>query len=103
MTSPLQQKLKITGPSIVTANRTSDGVVIYRTQAGWSTELAQAAIVSNSAEAQALLSAAIADDVHAVGAYVAPVMIDDAGHIAPGNLREKIRQNGLTIQLSAAS
>ena len=40
MTSPLQQKLKITGPSIVTANRTSDGIVIYRTATkGWSTEL----------------------------------------------------------------
>jgi len=31
MTSPLQQKIKITGPSVVTANRTSDGVVIWRT------------------------------------------------------------------------
>ena len=31
MTSPLQQKIKITGPSMVTANRTSDGIVIYRT------------------------------------------------------------------------
>ena len=31
MTSPLQQKIKITGPSMVTANRTWDGVVIYRT------------------------------------------------------------------------
>lgn len=103
MTSPLQQKLKISGPSIVTANRTSDGVVIYRTQTGWSTELAQAAIVSNSADAQALLGAALTDDVHAVGAYVAPVLIDNAGHVAPGNLREKIRQDGLAIRLSAAS
>ena len=32
MTSPLeQQKIKITGPSMVTANRTWDGIVIYRT------------------------------------------------------------------------
>ena len=31
MTSPLQQKIKITGPSIITANRTWDGAVIYRT------------------------------------------------------------------------
>ena len=39
MTSPLQQKIKITGPSMVTANRTSDGIVIYRTaQQGWSAE-----------------------------------------------------------------
>ena len=41
MTSPLEQKkIKITGPSVVTANRTWDGVVIYRTAAqGWSAEL----------------------------------------------------------------
>ena len=41
MTSPLEQKkIKITGPSVVTANRTWDGAVIYRTAAqGWSTEL----------------------------------------------------------------
>ena len=41
MTSPLEQKkIKITGPSIVTANRTWDGAVIYRTAAkDWSTDL----------------------------------------------------------------
>ena len=41
MTSPLEQKkIKITGPSVVTANRTWDGAVIYRTaQQGWSAEL----------------------------------------------------------------
>ena len=40
MTSPLEQKkIKITGPSVVTANRTWDGAVIYRTAAqGWSTD-----------------------------------------------------------------
>ena len=40
MTSPLEQKkIKLSGPSMVTANRTWDGAVIYRTaQQGWSTE-----------------------------------------------------------------
>ena len=56
MTSPLQQKIKITGPSMVTANRTWDGVVIYRTASnGWSTDLAEAAIVRNADDARALL------------------------------------------------
>ena len=46
MTSPLQQKIKITGPSMITANRTADGVVIYRTaQQGWSANISDAAIV----------------------------------------------------------
>ncbi|UYO48476.1 DUF2849 domain-containing protein [Rhodopseudomonas palustris] len=100
MTSPLQQKIKITGPSVVTANRTTDGVVIYRTaQSGWSTDLADAAIVREAEPARALLAAATADDVGAVGAYIAPVEIGADGAISPGNLREKIRRNGVTIAL----
>jgi hypothetical protein len=103
MTSPLQQKIKITGPSVVTANRTWDGVVIYRTaQQGWSARLSDAAIVRTSDEARALLTEANADDVGAVGAYIAPVEIRDGGAIKPGNLRERIRSNGLTIDLLPA-
>ena len=100
MTNPLQQKLKITGPSIVTANRTWDGVVVYRTAAkGWSVELTDAAIVRNSDEAKALLAEAVADDVGAIGPYNAPVQVDEAGKILPGNLREQIRRDGVTIGL----
>ncbi len=100
MTSPLQQKIKITGPSMVTANRTSDGVVIYRTATkGWSTDLADAAIVRTTDDARALLSEATADDVGAIGAYIAPVELKETGKIAPGNLREQIRSEGITIEL----
>ena len=100
MTSPLQQKIKITGPSMVTANRTWDGVVIYRTgQQGWSASLSDAAIVRTSDEARTLLGEANADDVGAIGAYIAPVELEDGGEIKPGNLREQIRSEGLTIDL----
>jgi len=100
MTSPLQQKIKITGPSIVTANRTWDGVVIYRTASkGWSTALSDAAIVRTADEARALLAESVADDVGAVGAYIAPVDIKENGKIKPGNLREHIRLQGVTIDL----
>jgi Protein of unknown function (DUF2849) len=100
MTSPLQQKIKITGPSVVTANRTSDGVVIYRTATrDWSTDLAHAAIVRAADEARALLTEAVADDVGAIGPYIAPVALDDGGAIKPGNLREQIRREGVTIAL----
>ena len=99
MTSPLEQKkIKITGPSVVTANRTSDGVVIWRTAKGWSTDLADSAVVSTADDARALLADAVADDLGAVGAYIAPVEIKD-GKLAPGNLREEIRSKGLTIEL----
>ena len=100
MTSPLQQKLKITGPSVVTANRTWDGVVVYRTATkGWSVELTDAAIVRDSDEAKNLLAEAVADDVGAIGPYIAPVQVDEAGKILPGNLREQIRRDGVTIDL----
>ena len=100
MTSPLQQKFKIAGSSVVTANRTWDGVVVYRTAAkGWSADLADAAIVRNSDEAKALLAEAVADDVGAIGPYIAPVQIGEDGKIVPGNLREQIRRDGVTIDL----
>src|ERR1700712_371353 len=83
MTSPLEQKkIRITGPSVVTANRTWDGIVIYRTAShGWSAELSNAAIVRTSDEARALLAESIADDVGAIGAYIAPVDVKDDGGI----------------------
>jgi hypothetical protein len=100
MTSPLEQKkIRIAGPSVVTANRTRDGVVIYRTaRQGWSTDLSDAAIVRTSDEARALLTESVADDVGAIGAYIAPVEVKD-GAIKPGNLREHIRFEGVTIEL----
>ena len=100
MTSPLEQKIRITGPSIVTANRTADGAVIYRNRSrGWSTDLSEAAIVRNADEARALLAEAVADDVGAVGPYIAPVNVKDGDTIKPGNLREYIRLSGVTIDL----
>ena len=99
MTSPLQQKIKISGPSIVTANRTRDGAVIYRTSShDWSVTLDDAAVVRTADDARALLTEAAADDLGAIGPYIAPVDVTDHG-IAPGNLREKIRQQGVTIDL----
>ena len=99
MTSPLQQKIKITGPSVVTANRTADGVVIWRTGAkGWSTDITDSAVVRTADDARALLAESIADDLGAIGAYIAPVELKD-GKVVPGNLREQIRVKGLTIEL----
>jgi hypothetical protein len=100
MTSPLQQKLKITGPVIVTANRLGDGAVIYRTGTGdWTTQLEGAAVVTTAPAATELLAAAVEDDVGAVGAYVAPVRLDREGVVRPGNLREHIRHAGPTAGL----
>ncbi len=101
MTSPLEQKkIKVTGPVVVTANRADDGAVVYRrADGGWTTMLEAAAIATNAALAQELMTAAVADDLGAVGAYVAPVKLLPGGHVRPGNLRELIRLGGPTIEL----
>ena len=104
MTSPLQQKLRITGPVVVTANRLADGAVVYRrTDGGWTTALANAAVTTSAAVAQELLAAANGDGLRAVGAYVAPVKIAADGRVEPGNLRESIRSAGPSIELPATS
>jgi hypothetical protein len=96
----LEQKLRVTGPVVVTANRLGDGAVIYRTFDGhWTTRLEQAAVVSTTSAARDLLTGAVADDIGAVGPYVAPVRLDKGGTVQPGNLRETIRQGGPTIDL----
>ena len=102
MTSPLQQKLKIAGPVVITANRLGDGAVVYRTTDGtWSTALADAAVAETAAAALALLNAAASDGERAVGAYVAPVRLGADGRAQPGNLRESIRSKGPTIAATA--
>jgi hypothetical protein len=102
MTSPLQQKLKVTGPVVATANRLGDGAVVYRTADGyWTTRLGHAEVVTTAPAASELLAAASADDIAVVGTYVAPVRVDADGHVRPGNLREAIRSSGPTIALPA--
>jgi len=103
MTSPLQQKLKVTGPVVITANRLGDGAVVYRSPDGrWSTALDDAAVVDTAAAALALLGAAAADGKTAVGAYVAPIRLDPDGRRQPANLRERIRSRGPTVATPAA-
>jgi hypothetical protein len=97
MTSPLQQKLKVKGPVVITANRLGDGAVVYRSADGsWTKDLATAAVVTTTPAAIDLLTAALADKLKAVDAYVAPVELTSQ-RVLPGNLRERIRFNGPTI------
>jgi hypothetical protein len=102
MTSPLQLKIKITGPVVITANRLSDGAVVYLNgNRRWVTQLDAATIVRTAEHATALLKIANENDVLAVGAYIAPVIEAD-GNFAPGNLREQIRKSGPTFELPAS-
>jgi hypothetical protein len=79
---------------VVTANRLSDGKVLYRAaDEGWTTRLEAAAVVTTTEAARELLPAAVREDTEAVDAYAAPVAICD-GCIEPRNLRERIRAAG---------
>lgn len=100
MAAPQQQKLKVNGPVAVTANRLTDGAVVWRTRRGdWSVDLSDAAIVTTADAAIALLAEAGKRDTDAVGSYVAPVVVETDGSVKPGNLRERIRVDGPTFEL----
>lgn len=103
MTSPLQRKLKITGPTVVTANRLADGAVVWLADAGrWTDRLAEAEVADTSDGVLRLLDLANGDEREAVGAYAAPVRLDTDGLPQPGNLRERIRTAGPTISMPGA-
>jgi hypothetical protein len=86
------------GEKVVTANRLTDGAVIYRkADGGWTEEIALAAVVEDDA-ALGALAAAQADESEGVGPYLMDV--DTTGGIAPSGrakLRETIREAGPTI------
>ncbi|MEP9352141.1 DUF2849 domain-containing protein [Xanthobacter sp. KR7-65] len=104
MTSPLQRKLKISGPTVVTANRLADGLVVWLTPAGgWTATLSEAAVGATSEEVSRLLDIAHTDENTAVGAYPAPVRLAGDGTPEPANLRERIRVAGPTISLPGAA
>ena len=104
MTSPLDQKIKVTGPVVVTANRIGDGAVVYRSaDNGWTTRFDHATVATSPAIARDLLAAAKADENRAVGAYVAPVKFSGDGTARPGNLRELIRAAGPTVEATLAA
>ncbi len=99
MASPLQQKLRVTGPVVITANRLSDGAVVHRGKSGqWTERLSAAQILWTAAEAQRALAEAQSDGLVAVGPYVAPIDASQAS-AQPGNLREYIRACGPTFAL----
>lgn len=86
---------------VLTANRLSDGTVVYiGAAAPWVEDLALAKIAPDAAT-EALLTEAAAGAVKArevVGAYLMPVAVED-GRILPQSVRERIRAAGPTNRL----
>ena len=100
MTSPLQQKLKVTGPVVVTANRLGDGAVVYRSADGtWTKDLAAAAVVTTTPAATELLDGRARRQAQGGRCLCRAGGVDAEQRVLPGNLRERIRCNGPTVAL----
>jgi hypothetical protein len=85
---------------IVTANRLTDGVVLFQDAAGdWVEDFARAAVLPDAEATKAALARAKEDETRdlIVDAYAIVVELRN-GHYAPKALRELIRASGPTIR-----
>lgn len=89
----------------VTANRLTDGRVVFRTaEGGWSLSLAQAAFSGSDAEAAAALDAGLRDQARQIIVDPYLVDVDHSGPSPrPAKLREAIRAFGPTIAYAPAA
>ncbi len=85
---------------ILTANRLSDGDVVYRTAAGdWVDTIDAAELLDDTEQLTGAVAAAQADVKASKVLDVAPIAVEAAeGHIVPKRLRERIRAFGPTVK-----
>ena len=88
---------------IASANRLSDGVVVFLDDAGWWTpRLERAALARDKRAAEILLQRAQSEAFSVVDPYLVAVSEAEDGTLEPLSLREKIRASGLTFDAIAA-
>ncbi|BBK41851.1 hypothetical protein STVA_18710 [Allostella vacuolata] len=88
---------------VITANRLSDGVVVFRTAGGrWSARVEDAGVLDAGA-AEAALAAGQADAVRpvVVGVYLVDVVPGRSGPV-PVEFRERIRAQGPSVGVRGA-
>jgi hypothetical protein len=86
--------------SAITANRLTDGAVLFLTAAEtWSEKMADAGVATDQATEDRLLKAGqvSAEAQHVVDPYVVP-LIEGQDEISPMDRRERIRGTGPTVQ-----
>ncbi len=87
-------------PDVITANRLSDGVVVFQSaDHGWTEDFNRAALWPDKPSTAAALARAKDDETRnlVVDAYEVPVEVRN-GHLSPKALREAIRAAGPTIR-----
>ena len=88
---------------VASANRLTDGVVVFLDDAGqWTARLDRAALARDARSAEILLERAKAEAASVVDTFLVAVAEGDDGSIEPLSLREKIRASGLTFDAIAA-
>jgi len=88
---------------IASANRLSDGVVVFLDDAGqWTPRIDRAALARDKRAAEILLQRAQAEASSVVEPYLVAMTEEEDGRLEPLSLREKIRASGLTFDAIAA-
>jgi acetyl-CoA carboxylase carboxyltransferase component len=85
-------------PNVVTANRLTDGIVVYLTpEGGWVEDITRAARAETEEETQALEEKGKQDEKAriVVAVYAMPIKVVD-GEVDPISVREKIRASHRT-------
>jgi Protein of unknown function (DUF2849) len=85
-------------PDVITANRLTDGVVVFQTaDEGWSEDFNRAAVLPDAAATASALVRAKQDEVNNIVVDPYAVVVEERnGHMAPKALREAIRAAGPT-------
>jgi hypothetical protein len=85
-------------PSVVTANRLDDGIVVYLARGTWTEEIAEAQRAETDKEVKALEAEAemFVRDRIVVSVYPMPVEVKDDGTVDPISVRERIRASHRT-------
>lgn len=88
---------------VASANRLSDGVVVWLDDAGeWTIRLDRAAIAREGRAGEILLQRGRAESFSVIDPFLVAVTEEEDGSIEPLSLREKIRASGLTFDAIAA-
>ncbi|MBX9945473.1 MAG: DUF2849 domain-containing protein [Reyranella sp.] len=88
---------------VASANRLSDGVVVWLDDAGgWTDRLDRAAIARDGRGADILLARAQAEASSVIDPFLVAVSEGHDGTVEPLSLRERIRASGLTFDAIAA-
>jgi Protein of unknown function (DUF2849) len=85
-------------PDVITANRLTDGVVVFQTvDEGWSEDFNRAAVLADAEATATALKRAKQDEANNIVVDPYAVAVEERnGHMAPKALREAIRAAGPT-------